>query len=123
MPVFTMRYVNRSNPGASQDWNIGGIIRQDFTLQPNYEAGGQLTITNNGTILIAVDSESRFAAASLVYTAATNTWTLDSQTPNEFQLQVAGVTVTVRCLLTDAADFNDASFVPGQPRAAADVEI
>ena len=98
MPVFQMRFANRSNPGAVQDWILHGTINQQFQLQPDHVSGGNLTINQNGLIQIAVDTN-LFAAADLAYTAATNTWTLNSNTPNEFALAAGGGIVTVRCFL------------------------
>jgi hypothetical protein len=103
MPTFTMRWANRSNPGAEQDWILGGIVHENFTLAPDYVASGQLTINANGTVQIAVNSQHHFAAATLTYTAVGNHWALASNTPNEFQLAAGGNIVTVRCLLNDAA--------------------
>jgi len=102
MAVFQLRWVNRSNPGAVQDWQIGGAVADNFQLQQNYERAAALNINNSANFMISVSSVSHFAAATLAYTAATNQWALNSVTPNEFQLAVGGGNVTVRCMLNDA---------------------
>jgi len=101
MPVFQLRWVNRSNPGAIQDWQIGGAVADNFQLQQDYVRAAVLTINNSANFMISVTSANHIAAASLAYTAATNQWTLNSMTPNEFQLAVGGGIVTVRCVLND----------------------
>jgi hypothetical protein len=95
---------------------VGPPVSWNGTLQPDYVGGGDLTVNANLTIQIAVNSTRHFAAANLTYTAATNTWALDSHTPNEFQLATGNGIVTVRCLLTDAAAQHRNSFVGSEPR-------
>jgi hypothetical protein len=102
MPQFQMRWANRSNPGATQDWQLGGAIHDAFQLQPDFVRSGTLNVSNDTVVQIAVTTN-QFAAANLTYTASTNTWALASHTPNEFQLQVGNGIVTVRCLLGNAA--------------------
>jgi hypothetical protein len=103
MPVFQLRWANRSNPnGAIQDWQIGGAIHDQFQLHPDFVRQGNINVNHDTHIQIAV-STNQFAAADLRYTAATNTWILQSHTPNEFQLQTGGGIVTVRCLLKNHA--------------------
>jgi hypothetical protein len=101
MPQFQLRWVNRSNPGAVQDWQIGGAVADNFQLQQNYERAAALNINNNANFMIAVSSANHFAAATLTYTAATNQWTINGVTPNEFQLAVGAGIVTVRCVLNN----------------------
>lgn len=98
MANFTIRWANRSN--STQDWMISN--GDNFTLLPNYVRSAQVTINNNYTYQISVTTNHGFAAASLSYTAATQTWQLNSSTPNEWQLGTGNNTVTVRCLLEDA---------------------
>lgn len=98
MPQFTLRWANRGT--SDQDWNIQNL--DSFTLQPDYTRRGQITLNANRTFNIAVNTDNRFAAAALTYTAGTNTWALNSLTPNEWQLAVGGGIVTVRCFLSNA---------------------
>lgn len=104
MPPFTLRWANRSNPGTGQTWQIGGAITDAFQLAADFVRQANVVINNDNTFQIAVFTDgSHFAAANVTYTANTQAWTLNSNTPNEFQLQTGGGIVTVRCLLNDAA--------------------
>lgn len=98
MPAFTLRWANRGT--STQHWMVQNF--DDFTLLPNYVRSVAININNNYTYMMAVDTPGpRFSAASLTYTAATNLWTLNSMTPNEWQLAQGNGIVTVRCLLSD----------------------
>jgi hypothetical protein len=115
MPDFTLRWVNRSTNNSSQDWQI--YMFDNFTLQPNYAREAGITLHNDRTFQIAVNTTNTFVAAALTWTAATNTWTLNSVTPNEFQLQVGGGYVTVRCLLNAIAQDSreGVAYTPSEP--------
>lgn len=104
MPDFTLRFANRGT--STQDWTIQHL--DQFTLDPNWVLEATITLHNDRTFNVAVDTPSpHFAAASLAYTAATDSWTLQSNTPNEFQLAVGGGLVTLRCFLSDTAGAED----------------
>ncbi len=109
MPNFTLRWANRSN--STQDWAISN--GDNFQLLPNQVRTVQITINNDHIYQIAVNTNNTFAAAALTYTAATQTWQLNSQTPNEWQLATGNNIVTVRCLLDNAPPVN----LPGQQPA------
>jgi hypothetical protein len=100
MPPFTLRFANRST--STQDWIIQNL--DQFTLQPDFVRSANVNLNNNYTFNIAANTVNTFAAASLVYTAGTNTWALNSLTPNEWQLAAAAGVVTVRCLLNATAN-------------------
>ena len=100
MPQFTLRFANRST--SAQDWIIQNL--DQFTLQPDFVRSANVTLNNDYTFNIAVNTTNTFAAATLTYTAASNAWALNSLTPNEWQLATAVGLVTVRCLLNATAD-------------------
>jgi hypothetical protein len=100
MPLYQLYFRNSATPPADQDWILGGVIGQEFTLKPNQHGGGQLNINSDGAIQISVSTDF-FAAAVLAYTAATDTWDLSSPTPNQFQLGVFDAQVKVECFLND----------------------
>ncbi len=106
MPDFTLRWTNRSN--VEQDWAIHPV-GDDFTLQPNFSRAVRASHGANYTYQIAVSTTNTFGAANLTYTAATNSWTLNSHTPNEFQLDVNGATVRVTCTLRARVEMGDDS--------------
>ena len=99
MPPFTLRFANRST--STQDWIIQNL--DQFTLQPDFVRAANVNLNNDYTFNIAVNTDNTFTAAALTYTAASNTWALNSLTPNEWQLATAGAVVTVRCLLNATA--------------------
>jgi hypothetical protein len=99
MPPFTLRWTNRS--GSTQDWIIQNL--DQFTLQPDHVRSVNVNLNNNFTFNIAVDTTNTFAAAALTYTAGTNVWSLNTNTPNEWQLAVGGGLVTLRCMLNAVA--------------------
>lgn len=101
MPTFTIRWVNSSN--SPQDWIISN--GDHFTLQVNHVRSAQITINNNYTYQIAVNTNALFTAASLSYIAATQTWQLNSHTPHEWELATGNNIVTVRCYLENASNF------------------
>jgi hypothetical protein len=109
MPNYTIRWTNRSN--SDQDWQIHN--GDHFQLQPNFVRSVAIVINNNYAYQIAVSTNGGFAAANLSYTAATDTWALNSNTPNEWQLAVGGGNVTVRCLLEDVAQAP--AYAPSEP--------
>ncbi len=112
MPLFTIRWANRSN--STQDWRISN--GDTFSLQADYVREANININNDYTFQIAVDTDSRFTAAALTYIAATQTWQLNSQTPNEWQLATGNKIVTVRCLLENAElTGNEVEYVPYEP--------
>ena len=91
MPQFTLRFANRSM--STQDWMIQNL--DQFTLQPDFVRSANVNLNNDYTFNIAVSTDNTFAAAALTYTAASNTWALNSQTPNEWQLATAAPIVTM----------------------------
>ena len=109
MADYTIRWANRSN--SVQDWQISN--GDNFQLRPNFVREVAVTIYNDYTWQIAVSTNGRFAAANLTYTAATQTWILDSNTPNEWQLAVGEGIVTVRCFLEDATE--EPEYSPSDP--------
>lgn len=113
MPRFTLRWANRSH--SDQDWMIS--VGDNFHLRPNYVRTVQVTINRDFTYQIVVSTNGGHAAANLTYTAATNTWTLNSHTPNEWQLQVGNNIVTVRCLLEDVNEDSEMpDYLAGLPK-------
>ncbi|HEX2094558.1 MAG TPA: hypothetical protein VHG28_19290 [Longimicrobiaceae bacterium] len=117
MPQFTLRWANRGT--STQDWNVQNL--DQFTLPPDYTRHAGVTVNQNRTFNIAVDTAGfRFTAASLTYTAGTNGWTLHSMTPNEWQIAVGGGFVTVRCFLSDStqtgAEPEDLPYSPQDPQ-------
>jgi hypothetical protein len=117
MAQYTLRWLNRGT--SDQDWNIQNT--DNFTLQPDWERQSQIVIYYDYTYNIAVDTESRFAAATLTYTAATGAWTMASSTPNEWQLAVQGTLVTLTCFLSDNGGTQDEgvpSYSPADPHHA-----
>jgi hypothetical protein len=97
MPGYTIRWANRS--ASNQDWQISN--GDSFELLPNYVKCATVTINNDYTFQISVTTNGGVAAANLKYTAANQTWNLDSNTPNEWQLATGNNIVTVRCFLND----------------------
>src|SRR5690606_22798710 len=59
------------------------------------------TIHNDYTYQVVVSTHLGNAHTSLSYTAATQVWTLNTHTPNEWQLAQGNGIVTLRCLLED----------------------
>jgi hypothetical protein len=100
MPAYTLYWTNRSQ--SDQDWQINN--GDTFELQPNFTRRVQIVINNTYTFQIAVTTDGGFAACTLTWTQATQTWSLNSMTPAEWQLAAGGANVTVRCLLEDAGD-------------------
>ncbi|HYW08168.1 MAG TPA: hypothetical protein VE913_14490 [Longimicrobium sp.] len=100
MPQFTIRWANRGT--SPQDWNVQN--RDPFHLDPDYVLTEPVNLNANRTYNIAVDTvgpHPQFAAATLTYTAAANTWAIASNTPAEWQLATGNGFVTLRCLLSD----------------------
>jgi len=98
--VFTLRFANRYQ--YTQDWIVQTI--GSLTLDSNYVQSGQITVNNNYTFGIAVNTDNLFAAAILNYWNNPPTWTLNSHTSNEFELQQGQGIVTVRCFLENGAN-------------------
>lgn len=116
MPDFNIRWTNRGPD--TQDWQVRhGSRIDDFTLPPNFSRSVNVRLARDFTFQIAVSTENRFAAANLSYNAATRRWSLSSNTPNEFDLEVQGQTVRVTCFLANGAVEGDESitYEPQEP--------
>jgi len=112
VPQYTLRWANRSN--ANQDWQISN--GDHFTLQPNYVRAVQLDIHNTYTYQVAVSTQGGFTACALTWTSGTGQWTLQSVTPNEWDLAQGNGIVTLRCLLQNVTNLAAApAYVAGDP--------
>ncbi len=97
MPAYTIRWANRSH--SVQDWQISN--GDAFQLQPDWVRQAQVVVDQTYTFGVSVTTEGGFASCALTWTQGTQTWSLQSNTPNEWQLAVGGAVVTVRCFLED----------------------
>jgi hypothetical protein len=95
MANFTIRFANRSN--SVQDWAI--YQYDEFQLQPDHIRPVDLTIDNNYTFQIVVSTNGGYTNANLIYNSATQLWSINSHTPNEWELAQGNNVVTLRCLL------------------------
>ena len=112
MPAYTIRWANRSH--SNQDWQISN--GDNFSLRPDYVRNVNVTINNDYSFGISVTTDRGVAAATLTYTAATQTWALNSFTPNEWRLAVGNNIVTVRCFLEDVdSEAEEPQYVPSEP--------
>lgn len=97
MANFTLRFANRSH--STQDWMIHTF--DNFQLDPDYVRSADVRINHDYTFRIVVSTDGGFAHADLSYNAETNVWSIQTNTPNEWQIEQGNETVTVRCFLED----------------------
>ena len=86
---------------TTQDWQLssGGTV---FDLAPKNRRTSNLALSNNTSLGISISTQNephRFAALTLTYTYATNTWTFASHTPTLFVLRQNGNTLDLWCSL------------------------
>lgn len=100
MPNYTIRFANRSQ--SVQDWTT--TYFGHFQLNPDFVRSGNININNNYTFQIAVSTDGGIAATNLIYTSATQLWSIQTHTPNEWELAQGNGIVTLRCLLEDVPE-------------------
>lgn len=112
MPQYTLRWTNRSH--AVQDWQISN--GDHFTLNPDWVRTVQINIQHTYTYQVAVSTQHAFAACALTWNSGTGVWTLQTVTPNEWQLAQGNGIVTLRCLLENVAPPAEApAYVASEP--------
>jgi hypothetical protein len=95
MANYKLRFANRSN--AVQDWMIYRF--HSFQLNPNYVQSSNVTIHHNYTYQIVVSTDGGYAHVDLIYNSVARLWSIQTNTPNEWQLAQGNNIVTLRCLL------------------------
>lgn len=97
---FTIRWTNRSHNNYRQTWIIDNL--DSFELDHDYTRPADINVTHDHSFIISVNVlENTFltAAATLRFDAANQIWSLDSPTPEEFELVTENNTVRVICFL------------------------
>ena len=97
MANYTLRFANRSH--SIQDWMIYRF--DSFQLNPDYVRSANVTIHNDYTYNIVVSTDGGYAHVDLNYNATTQVWSIQSHTPNEWEIAQGNGIVTLRCLLED----------------------
>ena len=100
MPQFTLRFANRSH--SIQDWDV--YQQNSFQLQPDHVQPINITINNDHTYQIAVSTNGGYTYVALSYHSHTQNWTIQTPTPNEWQLAQGNGIVTLRCFLEDVRE-------------------
>ena len=94
---------------VDQNWNLNGYPDHDLTPNGSF-TGTYNNVHQDNQLQIAITTNNRFAAVTLIYTAATQLWSIDTHTPNEFYLNVQGMNVGLGCLLGSDAETGDTGF-------------
>jgi len=95
MPVYTVHWANRSR--IDQDWIVSN--GDNFLLTPKHVRLINIYPNDDRNYIIAVSASDAYVSANLSYSADLQAWSLNSHTPNEWQLITSHGNVTVNCFL------------------------
>ena len=90
---FTLSFANWSN--STQDWAIYKF--DEFQLQPYHIHSVVYTINKKDVLQIIVYTKRGFPYADLNYNSSTQLWSINSNTPNKWELVQRNNTVTLMC--------------------------
>lgn len=103
MSNFTLTIANKSN--STQDWMVRDD--NDYVICPGRFTTAYIQINNDYTFHFSVTTDGGFAYTALRYSMATAEWSLETVTPNEWELTREGDFITLSCLLEDVDDTID----------------
>jgi len=95
MLAYTLHWANQS--AANQDWIISNV--DNFLLAPKHNQLTNIFPCDDRNYIIAVSADETYASANLRYAADIQTWSLNSHTPNQWQIITRNRNITINCFL------------------------
>ena len=92
---YTLRWVNGSD--SEQYWNVNQY--DQFTLQSGFMVSADVTLYGNCTFGVTVGTDNAFTSAMLAFSAATTSFSLNSNPLYEWRFNQSGTTITIKCYL------------------------